>query len=114
MRGPEKPNHLIYLRPYQNEDRRKNKTMIITLYGTFEEEFIHLDDNEWDKHFETYGTIKTSTVREEVHWAYTGIRTIHIELFKDTHIQKKVSVKYRGQPYFCKLCNDKHVSCQKA
>ena len=41
--------------------------MIITLYGTFEDDFIHLDDNDWDKHFETYGTIKTPTVREEMH-----------------------------------------------
>ena len=122
MRGREHRDYLIYLRPYQNEDGRKNKTKEITLYGTFEDEFIDLEDNDWDKYFETYGTIKTPTVKEEVHGVYTGIRTIHIELFKDTHIEKKVqiadlgeiSVKYRGQPYFCKLCNDKHVFCQRA
>ena len=79
MRGREHRDYLIYLRPYQNEDGQKNKTKEITLYGTFEDEFIHLEDNDWDKYFETYGTIKTPTVKEEVHGVYTGIRSIHIE-----------------------------------
>ena len=61
MRGREKRDHLIYLRPYQNEDGRKNKTKEITLYGTFEDKFIHLEDN----NMVTNHNVKSRYVLEE-------------------------------------------------
>ena len=123
----EKPYKLRNREDFINFDGR---TVRVTLVGAGEDELALEKNESFDAYFSEYGEIVSPTKFDKCQDTdvFDGKRSFVIKLHEGKEIEREISyscstgeekhkiikVYYRGQPYWCRFCNEKHTErCQK-